>query len=66
MNSTIQTQRRHDRHRRFASTEVNKVAPAEPFAFGVTRLLEEIGVILRGYLDRCRRATFATGRRRSE
>jgi response regulator RpfG family c-di-GMP phosphodiesterase len=35
--------------------EASKVAPAEPFAFGVTRLLEEIGVILRGYHDRCGR-----------
>ena len=33
----------------------SKVAPAEPLAFGVTRLLEEIGVILRGYHDRCGR-----------
>jgi response regulator RpfG family c-di-GMP phosphodiesterase len=33
----------------------SKVAAAEPFAFAVTRLLEEIGVILRGYHDRCGR-----------
>jgi response regulator RpfG family c-di-GMP phosphodiesterase len=34
---------------------VGKVSAAEPLAFGVTRLLEEIGVILRGYHDRCGR-----------
>jgi response regulator RpfG family c-di-GMP phosphodiesterase len=33
----------------------SKVAPAEPLGFGVTRMLEEIGVILRGYHDRCER-----------
>ncbi len=33
----------------------SKVAPGEPLAFGITRLLEEIGVILRGYHDRCGR-----------
>ena len=33
----------------------SKVGPTEPLAFGITRLLEEIGVILRGYHDRCGR-----------
>jgi response regulator RpfG family c-di-GMP phosphodiesterase len=33
----------------------NKVAPADPLAFAVTRLLEEIGMLLRGYHDRCGR-----------
>jgi response regulator RpfG family c-di-GMP phosphodiesterase len=36
-------------------TAGNKVAAVEPLALGVTRLLEEIGVILRGYHDRCGR-----------
>jgi HD-GYP domain-containing protein (c-di-GMP phosphodiesterase class II) len=35
--------------------EASKVAPTEPLAYGITRLLEEIGVILRGYHDRCGR-----------
>lgn len=35
--------------------EAAKVALTEPLAFGITRLLEEIGVILRGYHDRCDR-----------
>lgn len=38
-----------------AENQIAKVAPTEPLAFGVTRLLEEIGVILRGYHDRCGR-----------
>ncbi len=33
----------------------SKVGPTEPLAFSITRLLEEIGVILRGYHDRCGR-----------
>jgi response regulator RpfG family c-di-GMP phosphodiesterase len=36
-----------------AGVERPKVTPTEPLAFGITRLLEEIGVILRGYHDRC-------------
>jgi response regulator RpfG family c-di-GMP phosphodiesterase len=35
--------------------EASKIAPTEPLAFGVTRLLEEIGVIMRGYHERCGR-----------
>jgi response regulator RpfG family c-di-GMP phosphodiesterase len=38
-----------------------KVAPAEPLAFGVARLLEEIGVLQRGYHDRCGRYIRALG-----
>jgi response regulator RpfG family c-di-GMP phosphodiesterase len=30
-----------------------RLSPTEPLAFGITRLLEEIGVVLRGYHDRC-------------
>jgi response regulator RpfG family c-di-GMP phosphodiesterase len=33
----------------------SRVCAADPLAFGVTRLLEEIGVILRGYHERCGR-----------
>jgi len=35
--------------------ETPKASPTEPLAFGITRLLEELGVILRGYHDRCGR-----------
>ncbi|QJW97865.1 protein kinase domain-containing protein [Frigoriglobus tundricola] len=38
-----------------APDDANKVAATDPLAFGITRLLEEIGVILRGYHDRCGR-----------
>ncbi|MBM3979156.1 MAG: response regulator [Planctomycetes bacterium] len=34
---------------------ITKIAPGEPLAFGVTRLLEELGLVLRGYHDRCGR-----------
>jgi eukaryotic-like serine/threonine-protein kinase len=40
---------------RAAGIEAPKVTATEPFAFGISRLLEEIGVILRGYHDRCGR-----------
>jgi len=35
------------------ASEASKVNPTEPLAFGITRLLEELGIILRGYHDRC-------------
>jgi response regulator RpfG family c-di-GMP phosphodiesterase len=38
-----------------AEGPASKVAPTEPLAFGITRLLEESGMILRGYYDRCGR-----------